>query len=92
MDWCETVVPLIMHNLDWGPAHKDDQSLFEAMWGRLRQLVLHYLRGNNTRLKDLRTLDIGAVGREYARLAEQVSTLASTQQSDVHTSCIACMK
>ena len=73
MDWCETVVPLIMYNMNWGRENQAAQTLFEGMWSRLRRMVLHYLRGNKERIEDLRPLDIAATGREYAKLAEQVS-------------------
>ena len=73
LDWCETIVPLIMYDVRWGPENHEAQALFEGMWGRLRQMVLHYLRGNKDRIKDLRPLDIRTIGMEYAQLAEQVS-------------------
>ena len=75
MDWCETVVPLIMYDLDWGPENKRAKDMFESMWGRLRQMVLHYLRGNKQRQANLQTHHIRDVGMEYAELAELVQSL-----------------
>ena len=72
MDWVETASPVALHKLKWPRDHMDVKEVFENMWSRLRQLVLHYCRGTGRPASTAATLKIANLGLEYGAYAEEV--------------------